>query len=148
VQLSILVFGAHPDDAEFHAGGLLALHAARGNRVRVVTVSDGSAGHQTMDRAALAARRRDEARRSAAVIGCEVEVWPNLDGELEPTLHLRRDVIRAIRTFEPDLVRTHRIHDDHPDHRAGAGLVRDAATWCVCRTSYRRCLRSRAIPWS
>lgn len=126
MALRVLVFGAHPDDAEFHGGGLLALHRARGNRVRIISVTDGSAGHQTMDRPTLAARRRDEAARAAAIIGCEVTVWKNLDGELEPTLEIRRQVIREIRSFAPDLVLTHRIHDYHPDHRAVATLVRDA----------------------
>lgn len=124
--LRVLVFGAHPDDAEFHGGGLLALHRARGNRVRIISVSDGSAGHQSLDREVLAARRRGEAARAAAVIGCEVDVWQNPDGELEPTLSLRHDVIREIRRFAPDLVLTHRIHDYHPDHRAVGLLVRDA----------------------
>ena len=36
-----------------------------------------------MDRASLAARRRDGAAAAAAVIGCEVEVWKNPDGELD-----------------------------------------------------------------
>ena len=126
MSLRILVFGAHPDDAEFHAGGYLALQAQRGNAIRLVSVTDGSAGHQSMGRAELAARRRAEAQRAAAVIGCEVEVWNNSDGELEPTLAVRRDVIRAMRAFKPDLVLTHRIHDYHPDHRAVATLVRDA----------------------
>jgi len=126
MSLRILVFGAHPDDAEFHAGGFLALAARRGDAIRLVSVTDGSAGHQSMGRVELAARRRTEAQRAAAVIGCEVEVWSNSDGELEPTLAVRRDVIRAMRTFAPDLVLTHRIHDYHPDHRAVATLVRDA----------------------
>jgi N-acetylglucosamine malate deacetylase 1 len=126
MALRVLVFGAHPDDAEFHGGGLLALHRARGNRVRIISVSDGSAGHQSMDRASLAARRRAEAAAAAAVIGCEVEVWKNADGELEPTLAIREQVIREIRTFAPDLVLTHRIHDYHPDHRAVGLLIRDA----------------------
>ena len=60
------------------------------------------------------------------MIGCEVEVWKNPDGELEPTLSIRHQVIREIRTFAPDLVLTHRIHDYHPDHRAVGLLVRDA----------------------
>ena len=97
MALRILVFGAHPDDAEFHAGGFLAMHRARGNRVRIISVSDGSAGHQSMGRPALARRRRDEAARAAAVIGCEVDVWNNPDGELEPTLDVRRAVIAEIR---------------------------------------------------
>ena len=126
MTLRVLVFGAHPDDAEFHGGGLLALHRARGNHVRIISVSDGSAGHQSMPRAQLAARRRDEAARAAAVIGCDVDVWNNLDGELEPTLAIRHEVIREIRRFQPDLVLTHRIHDYHPDHRAVGTLVRDA----------------------
>src|SRR6478736_2996304 len=116
MALRVLVFGAHPDDAEFHGGGVLALHRARGNRVRMISVTDGSAGHQSMDRPSLAARRRLEAERAAAVIGCEVEVWKNPDGELEPSLPIRHQVIREIRTFAPDLVLTHRIHDYHPDH--------------------------------
>jgi len=126
MALRVLVFGAHPDDAEFHGGGLLALHRARGNRVRIISVTDGSAGHQSMGRNELAARRRTEAANAAAIIGCEVNVWSNPDGEIEPSLAIRHQVIREIRTFEPDLVLTHRIHDYHPDHRAVGLLVRDA----------------------
>ncbi len=126
MAVRVLVFGAHPDDAEFHAGGLLAIHAARGSTIRLISVTDGSAGHHSASRAELAARRRAEAQGAARVIGADLEVWTNPDGELEPTLAIRAEVITAIRRFEPDLVLTHRIHDYHPDHRAVATLVRDA----------------------
>lgn len=124
--MRVLVFGAHPDDAEFHAAGLLAIHAARGSTVRLVSVSDGSAGHHSMPRSDLAKRRLQEAERAAAVIGADVEVWQVPDGEIEPTLPLRTRVIESMRSFAPDLVLTHRTADYHPDHRAVASLVRDA----------------------
>ncbi len=122
----VLTFGAHPDDAEFHAGGLLAIHARLGNSVHLVSVTDGSAGHQSTPRVELAKRRLAEARAAAAVIGATVEVWDAVDGELAPTIALRRRVIATIRSIAPDLVLTHRLHDYHPDHRAVAQLVRDA----------------------
>jgi len=46
---------------------------------------------------------------------------------LVPSLENRRQVIRLIRSFQPDLVLTHRPNDYHPDHRAGSTLVQDAA---------------------
>jgi LmbE family N-acetylglucosaminyl deacetylase len=124
---SLLVFGAHPDDCEFGAGGLAALYARQGSRVCFVSVTNGDAGHQTLGGATLARRRREEARAAAAVIGIESRVLDNHDGELLPTLERRRAIIALIREFRPDLVLTPRPNDYHPDHRYTAILVQDAA---------------------
>jgi LmbE family N-acetylglucosaminyl deacetylase len=123
----LLVLGAHPDDAELKAGGLAALYRRAGHAVRFVSMTDGSAGHHQMSGASLAARRRAEAESAAATLGIESEVWEHPDGRLEPTLERREQVIRAIRGYRPDLVLTHRPNDYHPDHRAVAQLVQDAA---------------------
>ena len=122
-----LFVGAHPDDAEFHAGGLMIRHAEAGNDVGILCLTDGSAGHQKMDRAALAERRADEAARAAALIGATVTIWPVPDGALEPTVTHRNRLIGFVRDYRPDLIVTHRVWDYHPDHRACGTLVKDAA---------------------
>lgn len=125
--LRILVLGAHPDDADLKAGGCASLWCRGGHRVKLVSVTDGGAGHQTLRRPALSDRRRAEARAAGAVIGAEYDVLGHPDGGLLPTLEARHELIRLIRSFAPDLVLTHRSNDYHPDHRYTAILVQDAA---------------------
>jgi LmbE family N-acetylglucosaminyl deacetylase len=125
--LRLLILGAHPDDAEFHAGGLAAIYRSMGHTVRFVSLTNGEAGHHEMSGAALAARRCDEMRAAAAVIGAEAVMWDHRDGRLEPSLDLRWQVIRELRVFAPDLVLTHRTNDYHPDHRVAGHVVRDAS---------------------
>jgi LmbE family N-acetylglucosaminyl deacetylase len=122
-----MVIGAHPDDADFKAGGLAALYRRLGHEVRFVSVTDGSAGHHQMSGPELAARRKAEAAAAGATLGIEYQVWDNPDGRLIADLERREQMIRAIRSFQPDLVLTHRLNDYHPDHRATSQLVLDAA---------------------
>jgi N-acetylglucosamine malate deacetylase 1 len=125
--LRLLILGAHPDDAEYHSAGLASIYRKLGHAVRMISVTDGSAGHQEKSARELAAIRRAEAAASGAVIGAEYEVWEFPDGELLPTLQVRRKIIREIRTFAPDLLLTHRTNDYHPDHRAVGQAVQDAS---------------------
>jgi LmbE family N-acetylglucosaminyl deacetylase len=124
--LRLLIIGAHPDDADFHAGGTAALYRAAGHVVKMVSLTNGDAGHQLRSGPELARRRRAEAEASGAVIGATYDVLDNPDGRLLPTLENRWEVIRLIRTFRPDLVLTHRPNDYHPDHRYTSQLVQDA----------------------
>ena len=123
----ILVFGAHPDDAEFHVGGLLSIYRELDYPVKIVSVTNGDAGHYQIAGDVLARRRQAEAEAAAVLIGTSFEAWNHHDGQLVPTLDLRFQVIREIRAFKPDLVLTHRPYDYHPDHRAVAQLVQDAS---------------------
>ncbi|MDP7019588.1 MAG: PIG-L deacetylase family protein [Pirellulaceae bacterium] len=125
--LRLLVLGAHPDDAEFHAGGLVAAYRAADHVVKIVSVTDGGAGHHKLSGSQLVDRRREEADRAGKVVGAEYVTWDFPDGHLQPSLEVRDRIIREIRTFKPDLVLTHRPCDYHPDHRAVGQAVQDAS---------------------
>ena len=125
--LRLLILGAHPDDADYSAGGTAALYRRHGHVVRMVSLTDGGAGHHEQAGPGLVKRRRAEAAAAGAVIGAEYLVLDQPDGALQPTLENRRAVIRMIREFRPDLILTHRPNDYHPDHRYTSQLVQDAA---------------------
>ena len=126
-SVRILVLGAHPDDAEFHAGAFLARHANLGATIRIISVTDGRSGHQSIPSSELVEIRRKEAAAAGAVIGSEYVTWDFPDGSLTPSLEVRWAIIRELRTFKPELVLTHRTVDYHPDHRAVAQAVQDAS---------------------
>ncbi|HYM51997.1 MAG TPA: PIG-L deacetylase family protein [Candidatus Dormibacteraeota bacterium] len=125
----VLVIFSHPDDAEFGAAPTIAVLAASGARVDYVVTTDGGKGTDdpTMTPERLAATRTAEQRAAADVLGVKEIVhlgYP--DGYLSPSLELRRDLVRQIRRFRPDLViaqNPQRRTDGnpfiaHPDHLA------------------------------
>ena len=124
--LRIIVIGAHPDDPE-EVGGTMAKFIQLGHKVRLVSMTNGNAGHFEMGGGPLAQRRFKEAQCAGNVIGAEYVVLDNDDGELMPTLENREEVIKQIRGFRADIVISHRPNDYHPDHRNTGLLVRDAA---------------------
>lgn len=125
--MNIVCFGAHPDDGEVYAGGTLVKWARAGHRVLLVSMTNGDIGHHEMGGGVLARRRREEARRAAAIGGYEERILDHHDGELQPTMALRRTVVGIIREWRADIVLTHRPYDYHPDHRYSAMAVQDAA---------------------
>jgi LmbE family N-acetylglucosaminyl deacetylase len=124
----VLFIGAHPDDCDVKAGGTAALMAEAGHAVKFVSLTNGDAGHHEMGGGPLAQRRRAESKEAARRLGIDAyEVLHYHDGELMPTLEVRRDVIRLIREWDADVVVGHRPNDYHPDHRYTGRVVQDAA---------------------
>ena len=126
-KLRILVFGAHPDDAELSSGGTAAKWAKLGHHVKFVSVTNGDIGHWKIQGEPLAKRRLEEVKAADKILGVETEVLPIHDGELEPTLENRRTITRLIRKWKADIVISHRPWDYHPDHRYVGVLVQDSA---------------------
>jgi LmbE family N-acetylglucosaminyl deacetylase len=124
-----LVIFSHPDDAEFSAASTIALLTSRGTRVDYVVTTDGGKGTEdpAVTPAQLTATREGEQRAAADRLGVrEIVHLGYPDGYLTPSLDLRRDIVRQIRRFRPDLVIAQnpvRRQDGnpfigHPDHLA------------------------------
>jgi LmbE family N-acetylglucosaminyl deacetylase len=126
-KLRIICFGAHPDDCELQAGGVAAMWAAQGHKVKFVSVSNGDIGHWREAGGPLAKRRKAEVEATARILGITVEVLDIHDGEILPTLENRRTLTRLIREWRANIVMGPRPNDYHPDHRYTSVLVQDAA---------------------
>jgi LmbE family N-acetylglucosaminyl deacetylase len=138
VPESAMLIVAHPDDAEFTVAGTVAAWTAAGCRLTYVVCTDGNTGsHEPgMTRERLAEIRRAEQRAACALLGVHEVIFLGYDdGQLQPTLALRRDLVRAIRRVKPQVLiawdpTSLFISDDyinHPDHRAAAQAALDAA---------------------
>lgn len=126
--LRVIAIFAHPDDADSKMGGTAAMMAEMGHEVKFLSLTNGDAGHHEKGGGALARIRRAEAEEAGRRLGIEeYEVFDNHDAELLPELHIRMDVIRAIREWNADVVLGLRPNDYHPDHRNAGKLVIDAS---------------------
>ncbi|MCA1604099.1 MAG: PIG-L family deacetylase [Acidobacteria bacterium] len=132
-----LVIVAHPDDAEFWAGGTIAGWTNTGVAVTYCVLTDGETGgyDASIPRGDIPRIRRAEQRKAAALLGVEdVHFFGLAEGELRSgDLQLRRELVRLIRAVRPQRVITwspewnwQRFRSCHPDHRATGEIVLSA----------------------
>ena len=137
VPASAMIIVAHPDDAEFGVAGTAASWARAGCHITYVLCTDGNAGsHEPgMTPERLAEIRRAEQRAACTLLGVKEVVFLGYnDGQLEPTLQLRQDLVQVIRKYRPEVVfttdptRLYRSDSyiNHPDHRAAGQATLDA----------------------
>lgn len=119
----LLAFGAHPDDIEFGAGGIMAREAALGRRLHFVVCSRGEAGTRGTPR-----QRAAEAKEAARILGATLEfIFLDGDARLEVTAAHARTLARVIRRLRPGVVLAPTVvPTQHPDHWRLGTLVRDA----------------------
>jgi len=146
----VMSIHAHPDDQEFTVAGTLAKWAAAGCEVTSVVITSGDAGSNDPSRDAsykpeLARLREGEQNAANEILGIKQTIYLHCpDGELEPTLALRKELTKLIRTHKPDVVVTGdpqavfygNGYINHPDHRAAA----QAATYAVFPSAGSRLL--------
>ncbi len=133
----VLAIYAHPDDAEFFTGGTIARWAAEGSAITLVLVTSGDKGSGARDMPWQRLRdlREAETRVAAEALGIKKVIFMRWrDGELQPSLGMRRAFVRFLRLERPDAVlstdpqvrwrNARRIN--HPDHWIVAQEVMNA----------------------
>lgn len=130
-----LAIMAHPDDADFGAGGTLATWVDEGFKVTLLLCTRGDQGG--LEDAAIDEMpvvREREQRAASAIIGItDVRFLDGYrDGWLEPTWELQRELVRVIRQVRPHRILCQsperwydRLFASHPDHlAAGEAAIR------------------------
>jgi len=130
----VMVVTAHPDDAEFGAGGTVGKLVREGKQVTYCILTNGNkgSGDRTMTPERLARIREEEQRNAARALGVEIVDFLGFpDCELEDTRDTRLAVTAAIRRHRPDRLiiqnpnRTKLLGASHRDHRVAAGIALD-----------------------
>jgi LmbE family N-acetylglucosaminyl deacetylase len=144
-KVAMVIF-AHPDDAEFGCAGTVALWAREGWDVYYVVCTDGAGGGpdeatdvSKVEQRKVVETRKHEQRAAGEILGIKDVVFLNYpDGELEPSIPLRRDLVRILRRYRPTRVICQSpdriwspsimVRRYHPDHLA-AGVASLAAIY-------------------
>ena len=122
-KLDILVFAAHPDDAELSCSGTIIKYLKAGKRVGIVDLTAGEMGTR-----GTAATRKIEAENANQIMGISVRENLNMpDCFFENNKENQLKIIQMIRKYQPQIVLANAINDRHPDHGRAAQLVEDAA---------------------
>ncbi len=123
--LSVL---AHPDDAEFLCAGALArLARDHGWAVHIASMTPGDCGSTELPPEEIAAVRRAEGARAAALIRAAYYCLEERDLLLFYGERPLERVTRLLRTVRPRVVLTHSPADYMLDHEVTSTLVRAAA---------------------
>ena len=121
-NLDLLVIGAHPDDAEVHVVGMLALAARNGLRAGILDLTSGDLGTR-----GTAGTRRAEAMAAAAILGVTRTILDLPDARFDTGEANRLKVMAQIRELRPEVLILPAPEDRHPDHRRAFRLAREAA---------------------
>jgi len=139
-----MVIVAHPDDAEFACAGTVALWARDGWEIYYVICTDGGSGGpdtatdvSAVQRQQIVETREQEQRAACAVLGAQdVFFLGYTDGQLRPTLELRREIVRLLRRYRPSRVicqspdrvwtPSYSLGRHHPDHLAAGQATLEA----------------------
>lgn len=106
----VLAIGAHPDDVEIGCGGTLLKHRDAGDDLCILTLSNGRCGGNEDV-------RFFEAKAASQILGARLVVANLEDTKISEGVETIQVISDVIRDFDPTIIYTHSIHDNHQDHR-------------------------------
>lgn len=122
IKLDILVFAAHPDDAELGCAGTIASHIAKGKKVGIVDFTRGEMGTRGTPNT-----RDQEAAEASKILGLSVrENLKFRDVFFENNIEHQLQVVQMIRRYQPEIVLCNAPDDRHPDHGKASALTSQA----------------------
>lgn len=122
MKLDILVFAAHPDDAEMSCSGTIMRAIAEGKKVGIVDLTRGEMGTR-----GTAETRKAESEAATKILGIHTRENLELDDcffQVDKETQLK--VIAKIRKYRPSVVLANAITDRHPDHGRAAKLIQES----------------------
>ena len=122
MKLDVLIFAAHPDDAELSMGGTIARFTSTGMNVGVVDLTKGE-----MSTRGNTKTREKETKAASKVL--KLKIRDNLglpDGEISISRNSLKKVIILLRNYNPKIVFAPYFNDRHPDHIDASALVKRA----------------------
>jgi bacillithiol biosynthesis deacetylase BshB1 len=123
MKLDVLVFAAHPDDAELGCSGTISSLIAEGKQVGIIDLTQGELGTR-----GSAKTRLEEALVSKSILGLSVRENLNLgDGFFEVNQETILSLVKMIRKYKPTTILANATQDRHPDHGRGGELQVRAA---------------------
>lgn len=122
LKLDILVFAAHPDDAELGCSGTIAAQVAKGHKVGIVDLTHGEMGTRGTPELRL-----QEAANAAQILGLVArENMGFQDVFFKDDSEHQLKLVQVIRKYQPEIVLANAVTDRHPDHGKGASLATNA----------------------
>ena len=123
--MNILAIGAHPDDIEMNCAGTLAKYAQLGHKVYIATATSGNIGSAIHSMEVIANIRKEEAKKSAALIGADYICLNYVDEMFFESRDARMNFIELVRFCKADVILTHNVKDYNPDHELTSKIIND-----------------------
>ncbi|ALS29461.1 PIG-L family deacetylase [Paenibacillus cisolokensis] len=137
--ITILGIGAHVGDVELTAGGVLASHSLKGDRIVTLALTAGERGvPDWQDVNEYREQKVREAHTFAEMLGGRAIVFDDIpDGELPDDQEIRLRVCDVIREVKPNIIITHHRNSMHKDHATTHRIVNDARFFAGLRALER-----------